>query len=507
LILVDLAGSEKVKKTASEGVRLTEANSINGSLLVLGRVVNALIDGKQTHVPYRESKLTRLLQYPLSGMGKTSIVVTCSPSMYNRDETLAAVYFGQRAMKLKVNAKVHEKVDWKALALKLQAMLEGGMDCVRKETIEEQRLDYEKQIQEYKERAECLERQVLGELGDVGKRDKKELADENHALRELVRALQSKVIKLDDRRKIERKERKTLQLNHDNAVNDHMNTQISLKEMEHKVKVNENQLIDVQNQVITLSSEIRRMHKDLVKSGLPGCNADVLANLASPRAQQLAHRHTFIDLVDEDSGDEGTLEVGSPEKGFSEEQVSDIRLEDQAYGDTSEQLVQALQEVQNLKQEKRRLMNEAKITALSSRKAMVRIQELEQENKRSTDLIQFLESNVERLKYETGAQEKERYQTLVQRMTEYEARMDKYRTQMQRATNEARIEANAKDKLKNKVEALEEEKANNLEQTRKLEHQIHELSLRLTHRIDHRIDDPNTCSTQSISDMEDEKSG
>ena len=54
------------------------------------------------------------------------------------------------------------------------------------------------------------------------------------------------VIKLDDRRKIERKERKTLQLNHDNAVNDHMNTQISLKEMEHKVKVNENQLIDVQ---------------------------------------------------------------------------------------------------------------------------------------------------------------------------------------------------------------------------------------------------------------------
>ena len=68
-----------------------------------------------------------------------------------------------------------------------------GMDCVRKETIEEQRLDYEKQIQEYKERAECLERQVLGELGDVGKRDKKELADENHALRELVRALQSKV--------------------------------------------------------------------------------------------------------------------------------------------------------------------------------------------------------------------------------------------------------------------------------------------------------------------------
>ena len=73
-----------------------QANSINGSLLVLGRVVNALIDGKQTHVPYRESKLTRLLQYPLSGMGKTSIVVTCSPSMYNRDETLAAVYFGQR---------------------------------------------------------------------------------------------------------------------------------------------------------------------------------------------------------------------------------------------------------------------------------------------------------------------------------------------------------------------------------------------------------------------------
>ena len=62
IILVDLAGSEKISKTGAEGKVLEEAKKINTSLTALGKVINALSDGKSTHVPYRDSKLTRLLQ-------------------------------------------------------------------------------------------------------------------------------------------------------------------------------------------------------------------------------------------------------------------------------------------------------------------------------------------------------------------------------------------------------------------------------------------------------------
>lgn len=74
LNLVDLAGSERQGKTGAEGVRLQEANKINLSLSTLGLVISSLVDGKSTHVPYRDSKLTRLLQDSLGGNAKTVMV-------------------------------------------------------------------------------------------------------------------------------------------------------------------------------------------------------------------------------------------------------------------------------------------------------------------------------------------------------------------------------------------------------------------------------------------------
>ena len=76
LYLVDLAGSERVKKTKAVDIRLEEAKKINYSLLVLGKCINALAEGKQTYISYRESKLTRLLQESLGGNAKTSLIVT-----------------------------------------------------------------------------------------------------------------------------------------------------------------------------------------------------------------------------------------------------------------------------------------------------------------------------------------------------------------------------------------------------------------------------------------------
>eukprot|EP00656_Telonema_subtile_P031745 TRINITY_DN3473_c0_g1_i1.p1 TRINITY_DN3473_c0_g1~~TRINITY_DN3473_c0_g1_i1.p1 ORF type:complete len:416 (+),score=112.36 TRINITY_DN3473_c0_g1_i1:115-1362(+) len=107
LYLVDLAGSEKVSKTHAEGVAMEEAKQINKSLSCLGQVINHLTDGKSTHIPYRDSKLTRLLQESLGGNSKTCLMLNCSVSSYNEDETLSTLRFGQRAKKIKNAAKVN----------------------------------------------------------------------------------------------------------------------------------------------------------------------------------------------------------------------------------------------------------------------------------------------------------------------------------------------------------------------------------------------------------------
>lgn len=110
LFLVDLAGSEKVGKTGASGQTLEEAKKINKSLSALGMVINALTDGKSTHVPYRDSKLTRILQESLGGNSRTTLIINCSPSSYNDAETISTLRFGVRAKSIKNKAKVNAEL-------------------------------------------------------------------------------------------------------------------------------------------------------------------------------------------------------------------------------------------------------------------------------------------------------------------------------------------------------------------------------------------------------------
>lgn len=80
-----MAGSERINKTGAQGDRLQEAKNINLSLSALGNVISALVDGKSHHIPYRDSKLTRLLQDSLGGNTKTVMIANCSPADYNFD--------------------------------------------------------------------------------------------------------------------------------------------------------------------------------------------------------------------------------------------------------------------------------------------------------------------------------------------------------------------------------------------------------------------------------------
>lgn len=108
LHLVDLAGSERQTKTGSTGQRLKEATKINLSLSTLGNVISALVDGKSTHIPYRNSKLTRLLQDSLGGNSKTMMCANIGPASYNYDETISTLRYANRAKNIKNRAVINE---------------------------------------------------------------------------------------------------------------------------------------------------------------------------------------------------------------------------------------------------------------------------------------------------------------------------------------------------------------------------------------------------------------
>ncbi|KAH8297530.1 hypothetical protein KR054_001868, partial [Drosophila jambulina] len=115
LNLVDLAGSENVSKAGNEkGIRVRETVNINQSLLTLGRVITALVD-RAPHVPYRESKLTRLLQESLGGRTKTSIIATISPGHKDIEETLSTLEYAHRAKNIQNKPEVNQKLTKKTV--------------------------------------------------------------------------------------------------------------------------------------------------------------------------------------------------------------------------------------------------------------------------------------------------------------------------------------------------------------------------------------------------------
>ena len=120
IYFVDLAGSEKMSKAGIEGnSMLKEAQNINKSIMTLGMVINALTKNAK-HVPYRDSKLTRVLQESLGGNSLTNLIINCSPSMSNQTETLSTLRFGQRAKLIKNKVVANTQQSVKELMMKLK---------------------------------------------------------------------------------------------------------------------------------------------------------------------------------------------------------------------------------------------------------------------------------------------------------------------------------------------------------------------------------------------------
>ncbi|KAK7275622.1 hypothetical protein RIF29_16742 [Crotalaria pallida] len=119
LHLIDLAGSES-SKTETTGLRRKEGSYINKSLLTLGTVISKLTDGKATHIPYRDSKLTRLLQSSLSGHGRISLICTVTPASSSSEETHNTLKFAHRSKYVEIKASQNKIMDEKSLIKKYQ---------------------------------------------------------------------------------------------------------------------------------------------------------------------------------------------------------------------------------------------------------------------------------------------------------------------------------------------------------------------------------------------------
>ncbi|KAG8090006.1 hypothetical protein GUJ93_ZPchr0011g27024 [Zizania palustris] len=153
LNLVDLAGSERIAKTGAGGVRLKEGKHINKSLMILGNVINKLSEsGKQRgHIPYRDSKLTRILQPALGGNAKTSIICTAAPEEIHVEETRGTLQFASRAKCVSNCAQVNEILTDAALLKRqnkeieeLRKKLQGSHSVVLEQVILKQRNDMHK---------------------------------------------------------------------------------------------------------------------------------------------------------------------------------------------------------------------------------------------------------------------------------------------------------------------------------------------------------------------------
>lgn len=199
LTFVDLAGSERTSRTRAEGVGLEEAKSINRSLSALGNVVSALAErsadrshtggggGSETFVPWRDSKLTRLLQDSLAGNSRIHLILAVSPSDKSAPETVNTLLFGHRAQAVALSPTVNERVDYRALCAQQQAQLDDILDRHRQESS-----IMVKRYEELQQANETLRRQ----LADVQAK-----ADDAEAAAEIERGraskLQARVAELD----------------------------------------------------------------------------------------------------------------------------------------------------------------------------------------------------------------------------------------------------------------------------------------------------------------------
>lgn len=268
LNLVDLAGSERAGKTGAQGQQLKEAGAINLSLSALGNVINALAKSKKGHhIPYRDSKLTRLLQESLGGNARTAMIATLSPADDNYDESLSTLQYASRAKKIQNQAKRNEDVNEKVIReLKteieeLRAQLAaystgkplpaslGSSDDDIIEEYERKMAILEKAQKESWEEKEKLSKRFEEEREKI-------LENENH-IRDVMQTVKEENIELIKRLKALQRQKKQL-------VNEFKNKKLSYSEVKQKLENNMLVYNDLMKQDATGKHDVKGQLEELL---------------------------------------------------------------------------------------------------------------------------------------------------------------------------------------------------------------------------------------------------
>lgn len=326
LHLVDLAGSERQAKTGATGQRLKEATKINLSLSTLGNVISALVDGKSSHIPYRNSKLTRLLQDSLGGNSKTAMVANIGPADYNYDESISTLRYANRAKNIQNKAHINE--DPKDALLRqfqkeieeLRKQLEDGSDYEGSET-------------------ESEEEEVIGPDGVKVRRKKKRTRKGGRAIsKEKMAEIQAKIAA--DRHKLE--EQKDMAEEERNKVKEDLDLQ-------------ENELKKYKDEQDALAHKLAAIEKKIIVGGENLLEkAEEQERLLEESAKELQERKSREELLRKQ------LHEKEQERLDIEEKYSS--LQEEITGKTKKlkkvwtMLMQAKSEIADLQQEHQREM-------------------------------------------------------------------------------------------------------------------------------------------------------
>jgi len=246
LNLVDLAGSERIRITGNQGKLLEESKKINKSLSCLGNVINALTSEKKVklknipknnYIPYRDSKLTRLLQDSLGGNCKTTMIATISPSEDAFSESLSTLYFAQRAKKIKNRPVINEDVNNRAL--------------IRK---------YENELKNLRNELEIKNRMINNNGLVMQLKEEKEqaLMDKNNAIKELEKASKQFLIEREEKLKLEKKIK---MMSEQMIIGGH-----KIEETPQFQKALKNQLILYENKILEIEKERQLLEEDKDKN-------------------------------------------------------------------------------------------------------------------------------------------------------------------------------------------------------------------------------------------------
>ncbi|KAK6144525.1 hypothetical protein DH2020_021345 [Rehmannia glutinosa] len=296
LNLVDLAGSENISRSGAREGRAREAGEINKSLLTLGRVINTLVE-HSGHIPYRDSKLTRLLRDSLGGKTKTCIIATISPSIHCLEETLSTLDYAHRAKNIKnkpeINQKMMKSAVIKDLYFEIDRLKQEVYAAREKNGIYIPRDRYLQDEAEKKAMSEKIERMEL----DLDSRDK-QFAE----VQELYNSQQQLTVELSD--KLEKSEKKLQETEH--ALLDleerHRQANATIKEKEYVIsnllkseKALVERALELRAELENTASDVTNLFTKIERKGkIEDGNRILIQNFQSQLTHQLEILHKAV---------------------------------------------------------------------------------------------------------------------------------------------------------------------------------------------------------------------